>query len=99
MGSPGVEAAEFYEKAGVAALFIVLYITTVLFLIKQLVKAKEDAVKMVEKVTEKLAESTTAIQDNKAATVKLQELLTNYMAKQSEAMAYERGRRKRGDNE
>jgi len=60
----GAAGLEVYEKAGVAGLFIVLYITTIWFLIRVLMKDKQRIVDMYEKETERVERLATIVQSN-----------------------------------
>lgn len=54
---PGIEEYTIYKEFGVAALFIVMYVTTVWFLIRTLVQDRAKEVKRTEKLAELIATS------------------------------------------
>lgn len=63
----GVEALETYKEAGVAGLFIVMYVTTVWFLIRMLMKDKQSILKQIDAERVRTQEMTKIVEENAGA--------------------------------
>ena len=89
---PGIEEYKIYKEFGVAALFIVMYVTTVWFLIRTLVQDRAKEVKRTEKIVEVVAASNVVLSRNTDILEKLKETIDNEERRSSELLTYLRAK-------
>jgi tRNA(Phe) wybutosine-synthesizing methylase Tyw3 len=85
---PGIEEYQIYKEFGVAALFIVMYVTTVWFLIRTLMQDRLKEVKRTEKVVELIVTSNAVLARNTEILEKLKEAIETEERKSSELLTY-----------
>jgi tRNA(Phe) wybutosine-synthesizing methylase Tyw3 len=85
---PGIETYQVYKEFGVAALFIVMYVTTVWFLIRTLVQDRAKEIKRTETVVELIVTSNAVLARNTEILEKLKETIENEERRSSELLTY-----------
>ena len=93
---------EVYEKAGVAALFIVMYLTTVWFLIRLLIKDRQKEIDRTEKLTQVIIGVTQTLKEVVAVNDKLKTSVAEKDNRLAEFLAYIKARdeaRRNGRND
>jgi len=84
----GIEEYQVYKEFGVAALFIVMYVTTVWFLIRTLVQDRAKEVKRTEKVVELIVTSNAVLSRNTEILEKLKGAIEAEERKSAELLTY-----------
>lgn len=83
---------EIFKDVGVAGLFIAMYLTTALYLFRELKESKKEIKDIIEKTTLALERSTKNSGDVIAVLKQVQDTLGDSREQMSQFIAYQRGR-------